>query len=59
VPFEVWVTSLKDAKAKLAVYARVERAAIGDFSDWRPIAGAKAFLKCGYAMLRAIGYSTQ
>lgn len=41
VPFEAWVTSLKDAKSKLAVYARVERATVGDFGDWKPIAGAK------------------
>jgi putative addiction module killer protein len=42
VPFEIWVTSLKDLKAKVAIYARVERATIGDFGDWKPIAGAKS-----------------
>ena len=41
VPFEIWITSLKDTKAKLAVYAGVERAAIGDFGDWKPITGAR------------------
>lgn len=41
VPFDVWVASLKDAKSKLAVYSRVERAAVGDFGDWKPISGAK------------------
>lgn len=41
VPFEAWVTSLKDVKSKLAIYARVERAAVGDFGDWKPITGAK------------------
>lgn len=41
VPFEIWVTSLRDAKAKLAIFARVERATVGDFGDWKPIIGAK------------------
>jgi putative addiction module killer protein len=41
VPFEIWTTSLKDTKSKLAVYARIERAAVGDFGDWKPITGAK------------------
>lgn len=40
-PFEDWVRSLKDLKARLAIAARVERASIGDFGDWKPIKGAK------------------
>lgn len=40
-PFELWVHSIKDRKARLAISARIDRAAFGDFGDWKPIRGAK------------------
>ncbi|MCD2173337.1 type II toxin-antitoxin system RelE/ParE family toxin [Rhizobium sp. C4] len=40
-PFEEWNQSLKDAKARLAIMARIQRAATGDFGDWKSITGAK------------------
>jgi putative addiction module killer protein len=40
VPFEKWILSLKDPRAKLAIAARIERARIGDFGDWKPLKGA-------------------
>lgn len=45
VPFETWLASLKDAKARLAIFARIERAAAGDFGDWKPLAGAKGIFE--------------
>ena len=40
-PFEDWVQSIRDAKARLAISARIDRASVGDFGDWKPIKGAK------------------
>ena len=40
-PFEIWVKSLKDARANLAIAARIQRAATGDFGDWKSISGAQ------------------
>jgi putative addiction module killer protein len=40
-PFEIWKHSLKDAKAYLAIEARIERARYGDFGDWKKLTDAK------------------
>lgn len=44
-PFQEWSQSLKDAKAKLAIIARIERAATGDFGDWKTLTGAKGIFE--------------
>jgi putative addiction module killer protein len=44
-PFETWVRSLRDGKAQLAIAARIERASIGDFGDWKSIKGAKGIFE--------------
>lgn len=44
-PFEVWVQSLRDAKARLTIAARIERASIGDFGDRKSIKGAKGIFE--------------
>lgn len=44
-PFDDWRRSLKDAKAKLAIMARIERAATGDFGDWKSLTGAKGIFE--------------
>lgn len=44
-PFEIWVKSLKDGRAALAIAARIKRAAIGDFGDWKTLVGAKGIFE--------------
>jgi putative addiction module killer protein len=44
-PFEIWVHSLRDTKARLVIAARIERASIGDFGDWKSIKGAKGIFE--------------
>lgn len=44
-PFETWVKSLKDGRATLAIAARIDRATIGDFGDWKTISGAKGIFE--------------
>lgn len=44
-PFDDWRRSLKDARAKLAVMARIERATTGDFGDWKSLTGAKGIFE--------------
>ena len=44
-PFETWLWSLKDGKARLAISARIERASVGDFGDWKSIKGAKGIFE--------------
>ena len=39
-PFQDWVNSLKDPKARTIIASRIERAAAGLFGDWKPILGA-------------------
>jgi len=63
-PFEDWSRSLKDAKAKLAVMSRLERAATGDFGDWKRLIGAKGIFEMrihyaqGYRLFYTIVGST-
>ena len=37
-PFQDWYNAIKDAQAKTAILARIDRAAAGNFGDWKPIA---------------------
>ncbi len=39
-PFGEWVIALKDAKARSKIAARIDRAAFGNFGDWKAIQGA-------------------
>ena len=40
-PFQDWYDGIKDTKAKTIILARIDRAAEGNFGDWKSIAGAK------------------
>ncbi|MBF0462023.1 MAG: type II toxin-antitoxin system RelE/ParE family toxin [Magnetococcales bacterium] len=40
-PFSDWLCALKDVIAQAKLTARVDRAAHGNFGDWRPLADAK------------------
>lgn len=58
-PFEVWHQSLKDARAFLAVQARIERAGHGDFGDWKRLNGAKGVfeMRISYAQGYRVFYT--
>lgn len=59
-PFETWLRSLKDPKARLSVFARIDRAAAGDFGDWKAISGARGVFEMrihyaqGYRLFYAV-----
>ena len=59
-PFQAWVNDLKDARAHLAITARIKRAATGDFGDWKAIKGAQGLFEMrihyaqGYRLYYAI-----
>lgn len=40
-PFTKWLSSIKDEKAKTLIIARVSRASLGNFGDWKAIQGTK------------------
>ena len=40
-PFEDWFRSIKDKKAQTLITARISRAALGNFGDWKSLQGAK------------------
>lgn len=40
-PFAVWYGGLKDKVAKAKLAARIDRAAHGNFGDWKSLSGAK------------------
>ncbi|MGL4513376.1 MAG: type II toxin-antitoxin system RelE/ParE family toxin [Lacipirellulaceae bacterium] len=44
-PFGEWITALKDAKARFKLAARIDRAAFGNFGDWKAIAGASGLFE--------------
>ncbi|MBB1248581.1 type II toxin-antitoxin system RelE/ParE family toxin [Rhizobium sp. G21] len=58
-PFEIWHHSLKDARAFLALQARVERAGRGDFGDWKKLSGAKGVfeMRISYAQGYRVFYT--
>lgn len=58
-PFQIWHHSLKDAKAFLAVQARVERASRGDFGDWKKLTSAKGVfeMRISYAQGYRVFYT--
>ncbi|MDH0913076.1 type II toxin-antitoxin system RelE/ParE family toxin [Rhizobium pusense] len=39
-PFEDWLDAIKNAEAKTQVLARIRRASLGNFGDWKALAGA-------------------
>lgn len=39
-PFQDWLDGIKSAEAKTQIVARVRRAALGNFGDWKALAGA-------------------
>lgn len=38
-PFEAWLDALKDGQAVSAILARIRRASLGNFGDWKPLKG--------------------
>lgn len=41
VPFVDWLNQIKDKKARIKLYARIERASFGNFGDWKNLKNAK------------------
>ncbi len=41
VPFVDWLNKIRDKKARIKIYARIERARFGNFGDWKYIKNAK------------------
>jgi len=39
-PFGTWLLGLKDKRSQAKIRARLTRAALGNFGDWKPIKGA-------------------
>jgi putative addiction module killer protein len=46
--FETWVRSLADRQAKLRIYARIDRLAIGNPGDVRPVGRGVSELRVNY-----------
>lgn len=44
-PFADWLLDLKDVVAQAKLTARVDRAAHGNFGDWKPLADAKGIFE--------------
>jgi putative addiction module killer protein len=44
-PFQVWIESLRDHKAKTKLAARLLRAASGNLGDWKEITGSKGLFE--------------
>ncbi|NBX74409.1 MAG: type II toxin-antitoxin system RelE/ParE family toxin [Alphaproteobacteria bacterium] len=45
IPFRAWLLGLKDATTKARLLARIDRAAHGNFGDWKALAGAKGLFE--------------
>lgn len=39
-PFNEWLQSLRDKKVQAKILARLNRASLGNFGDWKPLANA-------------------
>lgn len=44
-PFNEWLLSLRDKAARDKLTARVDRAAHGNFGDWKPLTGMKGLFE--------------
>ncbi len=44
-PFKDWLLKLKDKIAKVKIHARIDRASLGNFGDWKEIKGAKSIFE--------------
>ncbi|MDB5524259.1 MAG: hypothetical protein JWM58_2022 [Rhizobium sp.] len=44
-PFQAWIEDLKDSKAQIRLIARLERAAHGNFGDWKDLKGVKGLFE--------------
>jgi putative addiction module killer protein len=44
-PFQIWIESLRDQKAKTKLAARLLRAQNGNFGDWKEIKGVKGLFE--------------
>ncbi|MCL5010701.1 MAG: type II toxin-antitoxin system RelE/ParE family toxin [Patescibacteria group bacterium] len=48
IPFREWLFSLKDKKARAAIYARIDRLRQGDFGDYKSLGGEINELRIHY-----------
>ena len=59
-PFGEWLLNLKDKRVQAKLHARIRRASMGNFGDWKNIKGSKQLKEMrehygsGYRMLYAI-----
>ncbi len=44
-PFQTWLLGLKDKIARGKILARIDRAAFGNFGDWKSIQGVKGLFE--------------
>jgi putative addiction module killer protein len=44
-PYGTWLKGLKDGRAKAKLLARADKAAYGNFGDWKPIKGVKGLFE--------------
>ena len=44
-PFGKWLLGLKDKRAKIKLHARIRRASLGNFGDWKDVKGAKGLFE--------------
>lgn len=47
-PFEDWIKSLRDKRAKARVFARIDRLSLGNFGDCRSVGGGVYELRVHY-----------
>ncbi|MBI1389112.1 MAG: type II toxin-antitoxin system RelE/ParE family toxin [bacterium] len=40
-PFSDWLLGLKDKVAQIKIHARIDRASLGNFGDWKEVKGTK------------------
>jgi putative addiction module killer protein len=40
-PFAAWLEGLKDARARMRLLARLDRASLGNLGDWKAVSGAE------------------
>ncbi|EKF58225.1 addiction module killer protein [Agrobacterium albertimagni AOL15] len=46
-PFQAWLDAIASSEIRTQILARIRRASLGNFGDWKPLVARTAFLKCG------------
>lgn len=39
-PFQAWLDAIASSEIRTQIFARIRRASLGNFGDWKPLAGA-------------------